>query len=56
MLQREHAVEGELCDGLARRVHTEDTAGFFHWALIALPSLRRTFRGLPYPRRILSPR
>ena len=53
VLQGEHAVEGELRDGLARRVHAEDTAGFFHWALIALPSLRRTFRGSPLPRRIL---
>ena len=30
VLQREHAVEGELGDGLAGRVHAEDTAGFFH--------------------------
>ena len=49
VLQGEHAVEGELGDGLARRVHAEDTAGFFHWALIALPSLRRTFRGSRSP-------
>ena len=49
VLEGEHAVEGELGDGLARRVHAEDTAGFFHWALIALPSLRRTFRGSRSP-------
>ena len=56
VLQGEEAVEGEVGHPLPGRVDAEDTAGFLHWALIALPSLRRTFRGLPFPRRILSPR